>query len=82
MFKKYNEIVICVDSKYTVDVEHFINDYVKVGDVVNVYVDGNKSYTGFKTKATTKQLSKLIEEKLYKAKVKNIVRGVVFLEIN
>lgn len=78
LFKK-NKVTICVDKEYTSDMECIINNIKSIDDI-EVYVDGDKSYTSFTTKFTTNRVAEIIERRLYKSKAKHVC-GIIFVEM-
>ena len=78
MFNKKNYITICTDVKNAIDVEEFINQ-IKIYGVIDNYLKGDTIYISIVTNKNANRISKLLKEKLYKARTK-VHGSVIFLE--
>lgn len=65
MFNRNKNVTICVDSKYTADIETFLKNYIKTCGSHFVYIANGNSFTTVKTKTTTNEIANKIEEVLY-----------------
>lgn len=78
-FKK--NITVCVEKEYNLDIQELISTYVNTIGTQSIYMSDNKVYIGFETRYSTEKVSKIINEKLYKANT-NIIGGTIFVEFN
>lgn len=78
MFKKKNNITICTEVKNAIDIEEFTNE-IKTYGVIENYISGDTIYVSFVTKLDTKNVAKLLKEKLYKAET-SIHGSVIFFK--
>lgn len=82
MFKKTKDIVVCVNKKYNLDVQHIVDHHVKVvRGTINIYLRDDDVYVAFKTKMNAADVAKVIKEKLYKSDT-TIVESIVFVKFN
>ena len=84
MFRfKNNEITLVADVKWSVDLESFEDEYIKLSKPYGqVYVSDGKVYRTFTTKLTSSEVVKLLEKRLYKCKATIGGGNLIFVNFN